>query len=91
MLSDDQNVSRRTFVKQGMGAVIAAAAAPAILRAEDKTMSQTKTIGEGRYKYEVVPNWGQVKLVIVAPAAPWHPAPIEFDMVVTPNRSFNCS
>jgi hypothetical protein len=35
-----------------------AAAAPAILGAEDKSMSKAKITGEGRYTYELVPNWG---------------------------------
>ncbi len=55
MAQDHSNVSRRSFVKQGVAAAIAVSAAPAILKGADM-----KTLGEGRYKYEVVEGWGQL-------------------------------
>jgi hypothetical protein len=47
------NPSRRSFVKQSVAAAIAVSAAPAFLRG-----AEMKTLGQGRYKYEVVENWG---------------------------------
>jgi hypothetical protein len=55
MSNDNSNLSRRSFVKQGVAAAIAVSAAPAILKG-----AEMKTLGEGRYKYEVVEGWGQL-------------------------------
>ncbi|HEX8524001.1 MAG TPA: hypothetical protein VF669_17235 [Tepidisphaeraceae bacterium] len=51
----NQNPSRRSFVKQSVAAAVAISAAPAILKGADM-----KTLGTGKYTYEVVPGWGEL-------------------------------
>jgi hypothetical protein len=55
--------SRRSFLKTGLGAAVAAASAPLILRAQDKTVpadAKPLIIGEGDHKYEVIDNWAKL-------------------------------
>src|SRR5437870_829648 len=51
--------SRRSFIKQTLGAGAACSAAPLILSAKDQTMSNP-VLGTGRHTYEVVPGWAKV-------------------------------
>ena len=53
-------VTRRSFVKAGMAAGVAALAAPAILRAEDKAGDKPPVLGSGAHTYELVPGWGEL-------------------------------
>ena len=48
-------ISRRTFVRAA-----AAAAAPAILGAQDKAGSRLPIVGEGEHRYEVIHDWGEL-------------------------------
>lgn len=56
--------SRRAFIRTGIGAAVAAAAsAPLILHAEDKTVStiaKPLVIGEGEHQYEVIGGWAKL-------------------------------
>ena len=53
-------LTRRDFVKSGIGAAAAAVAAPAILRAEDKAGDKSPVLGKGDHTYELVPGWGRL-------------------------------
>jgi hypothetical protein len=55
------SVSRRSFMKStaAIGAV-AAFAAPAILRADDKAGDKPVILGKGEHTYELVPGWGEL-------------------------------
>ncbi len=52
--------SRRQFLQTAGSAAVAAAAAPAILKAEDKAGSQSPRVGSGEHVYEAVHGWGEV-------------------------------
>jgi hypothetical protein len=56
----NSGVSRRTFVKTGIGAAVAAAAAPAILWGEDKADAKALVVGSGDHTYEVTDNWAKL-------------------------------
>jgi hypothetical protein len=51
--------SRRSFIKQTLGAAAALSAAPLILSAKEDTMSNP-VLGSGRHTYELVPNWAKI-------------------------------
>src|SRR5438874_5969270 len=51
--------SRRSFIKQTLGAAAALGAAPLILAAKEDNMSNP-VLGSGRHTYELVPNWAKI-------------------------------
>lgn len=55
--------SRRSFLRTGIGVAVAAASAPMILKAEDKTVptnARPKIVGSDHQTYEVIDNWAQL-------------------------------
>jgi sugar lactone lactonase YvrE len=59
----DRPASRRSFLRTGIGAAVAAASAPLILKAEDKTVStnaRPTVVGSGDHTYTVVDNWAKL-------------------------------
>ena len=58
--SPNPETTRRTFVKSAGSAAVAAAVAPTILHAADKSGSKLPVLGSGRHTYEAVHNWGEV-------------------------------
>src|SRR5437763_11019712 len=57
---DQADISRRDFVKTTLGAAVAAACAPVILRAEDKAGAKALVIGKGEHTYEVIDQWAKL-------------------------------
>lgn len=55
-----RGVSRRDFVKTGIGAAAAAVAVPALLWGEDKAGDKPPVLGKGDHTYELVPGWGEL-------------------------------
>jgi len=51
------NVSRRDFVRTTLGAAVAAACAPVVLGAEDKSGAKSLVIGKDEHTYEVIDQW----------------------------------
>jgi hypothetical protein len=52
-------VTRRQFI-QTTGATLVLAAAPAVLRAEDKSGTTIPVLGQGAYSYECIHDWGEL-------------------------------
>jgi hypothetical protein len=65
MTSENQNTTgspqtRREFLQSAGTAAAAVAAAPIILRAEDKAGSKLPVLGTGAFQYEAIHGWGQL-------------------------------
>jgi hypothetical protein len=57
------DLSRRGFIRTGLGAAVAAACAPTLLRAQDKAAPATSrplSVGEGAHTYEVIDDWAKL-------------------------------
>lgn len=55
--------SRRSFLRTGIGAAVAAASAPLLLRAQDKTIpdgARPTVTGSGGHTYKVIDNWAKL-------------------------------
>ena len=59
MKHEQGSASRRGFIK-AVGASVAVASAPMILRADDKAADKAPVIGEGAHKYEAIHGWAKV-------------------------------
>src|SRR5437660_48074 len=53
------SVSRRVLLQAGAAAGLAAAAAPAVLGADDKSATRPAVLGAANHRYEVVEGWGK--------------------------------
>jgi DNA-binding beta-propeller fold protein YncE len=60
MPTRNQSTSRRSFIKSVGAAGAIAAAAPMILRADDKPGGKAPVLGEGAHQYEAFHGWAQV-------------------------------
>src|SRR5687768_8299758 len=59
-MSDDNNLSRRSFVKHGIAAAAFVASAPNILRAQEKALTKPLIVGKDNHKYEVIDDWAKL-------------------------------
>jgi hypothetical protein len=61
-MSSKKEVSRRSFVNTTLGAAVAAAVAPAALRAGEKAMPTTRPtlVGADQHRYEVLDDWAKL-------------------------------
>jgi hypothetical protein len=62
-MSNQPSSSRRSFLRTGIGAAVAAASAPLLLKAQDKTTpegARPTVIGSGEHTYKVIDNWAKL-------------------------------